>query len=243
MAQFPTVRWSADFGPKRRPIVRRSRRKPHEIHRVGNGGQRTDRFAKRIRTAQLPEGRGSAQARSESIEPSRRGFSARRRAWLGASKPKTGKGVPPADRTAPARPSPHRAGTPKFRPNSLATDPDQRLARIATEPFPNRGPARSGAPRPRPRSRTRGLSDSTTRPARSASNRRTIRANAITPPSCRSPAKVPQLGQFVPDPIFAEHSGHVHYVRKVLAASTMILPGATFDLLDRCLRGGLVLHD
>ena len=43
MAQFPTVRWSADFGPKRRPIVRRSRRKPHEIHRVGNGGQgRTD---------------------------------------------------------------------------------------------------------------------------------------------------------------------------------------------------------
>ena len=50
-----------------------------------------------------------------------------------------------------------------------------------------------------------GLSDNTTRPARSASNRRTIRANTIKPRSCHSSPKVPQRGQFVPDPIFAEH--------------------------------------
>ncbi len=32
--RFPTVRWSAQIGPKSRPMVRRSRRKPHEIQKV-----------------------------------------------------------------------------------------------------------------------------------------------------------------------------------------------------------------
>jgi hypothetical protein len=42
--------------------------------------------------------------------------------------------------------------------------------------------------------------------AASASDRTTIRAGAITPRSCRSSAKAPQRGQFVPDRIFAEHT-------------------------------------
>ena len=54
----------------------------------------------------------------------------------------------------------------------------------------------------------RRLSDNTTRPARSASNRRTIRARTITPRSCHSSPTVPQRRQFVPDRIFAEHRGH-----------------------------------
>jgi hypothetical protein len=54
--------------------------------------------------------------------------------------------------------------------------------------------------------RSTGVADGTTRPARSASERRTIRADTITPRSCHSPAKVPKRGQFIPDPIFAEHS-------------------------------------
>jgi hypothetical protein len=51
----------------------------------------------------------------------------------------------------------------------------------------------------------RGLSDNTMRTARSASIRRTIRANAITARSCHRSVNVPQRGQTVPDPIFAEH--------------------------------------
>jgi len=74
------------------------------------------------------------------IEPTTRGFSAQRRAQFGASKAKTGKGFPRRRPNRPARPSPYRTVTPKFRPNPRGADPDQRLARIATEPLPNRQP-------------------------------------------------------------------------------------------------------
>ena len=43
IARFPTVRWSAQFGPKSRPIVRRSRRKLHEMQKVESGGQGRNR--------------------------------------------------------------------------------------------------------------------------------------------------------------------------------------------------------
>ena len=51
----------------------------------------------------------------------------------------------------------------------------------------------------------RHLSNNTTRPARSASNRRTIRTSTITSRSCHSSPTAPQRHQCVPDPIFAEH--------------------------------------
>ena len=50
------------------------------------------------------------QCRSESIKPSTRGFSIRRRARLGASKPKTGKGFRRYGPNRPVRPSPSRTG-------------------------------------------------------------------------------------------------------------------------------------
>ena len=50
----------------------------------------------------------------------------------------------------------------------------------------------------------RGLTDSTTRPARSASNRRMIRTKTITLRSCHSSAKAAPRGQSSQDRIFAE---------------------------------------
>jgi len=74
------------------------------------------------------------------IEPSTRGFSVRLRAQFGASKPKTGKDFLPGGPNRRSRPSLSRTGTPEFRPNPRGPDPDQRLARIATERFPSPGP-------------------------------------------------------------------------------------------------------
>ena len=113
--RFPIVRWSADFGAKSRPMVRRSRRKPHGIQKLG------------------------VVAR-DGIEPSTRGFSVRRRARFGASKSKTGKGFPPVRPNRPSRPSPSRTGTVRTRLNFAAPQRGQRLTGIATEPFPNRAP-------------------------------------------------------------------------------------------------------
>jgi len=76
----------------------------------------------------------------DGIEPSTRGFSIQRRARFGASKPKTANGIFTGRPNRPRRPSPCRTGTPKFRPNSRGPDPVQRLARIASEQFPNRQP-------------------------------------------------------------------------------------------------------
>ena len=76
----------------------------------------------------------------DGIEPSTRGFSVRRRPGFRASKPKTGDEFSRGRPNRPARPSPCRTGTPKFRPNSRGPDPVQRLAGIATELFPNRAP-------------------------------------------------------------------------------------------------------
>jgi hypothetical protein len=72
----------------------------------------------------------------------------------------------------------------------------------------------------------RGLSDSATRPARSASNRRTIRANTITPRSCHGAARVPQRGQFVSDRIFAEYRRRIfRFAPHPQASSTRPLEG------------------
>lgn len=77
------------------------------------------------------------------IEPTTRGFSVRRRARFGASKRKTGDELSLGRPNRPVRPSPSRTGALKFRPNSWGPDPVQRLARIATELFPNCAPAHS----------------------------------------------------------------------------------------------------
>ena len=68
----------------------------------------------------MPAGRGPRKARVH--QPSTRGFSIQRRARFGANKPKTANGFP------------------RDRPNSRGPDPVQRLARIASEQFPNRQP-------------------------------------------------------------------------------------------------------
>jgi hypothetical protein len=80
----------------------------------------------------------------DGIEPSTRGFSRRRRAGFGASKPKTGDEFSRGRPNRPARPSLFRTEPLKFRSTSWLLDPVQRLARIATERFPNRAP--NGAP-------------------------------------------------------------------------------------------------
>ena len=80
-----------------RAMVRRSRRKPHAFHGVGSGGH--------TRRARI------GPSRSESIEPSTRGFSIRRRARFGANKTKkrnefsTGR----PNRPAPTEPIPNPA--------------------------------------------------------------------------------------------------------------------------------------
>jgi hypothetical protein len=72
----------------------------------------------------------------------------------------------------------------------------------------------------------RGLTNSTTRPARSASNRRTIRTKTITLRSCHSSAKAAPRGQFIQDRIFAEDTG---YRRR---GSTWSARGAIISDLD-----------
>ena len=76
----------------------------------------------------------------DGIEPSTRGFSVRRSAQFGASKPKTAKKISTRRPNRPTRPSLYRAPrelTDRTRPSAHAL---QRVARIATELFPNRTP-------------------------------------------------------------------------------------------------------
>jgi len=128
----------------------------------------------------------------DGIEPSTRGFSIQRRARFGASKSKTGNGFPLDRPNRPARPSPYRTARAVAR-LEFCKCPARSTAyrhrdRTLSEPRTERGPAGSGTPHPRPRSRRRGLIASTTRPAKSASNRRTIRGNTITPQLGDGPA-------------------------------------------------------
>jgi len=76
----------------------------------------------------------------DGIEPSTRGFSVRRRARFGASKPKSGDASPPRRPNRPTRPSLCRTGTGNSGRARSVAHAGQRLARIATEPFPNRQP-------------------------------------------------------------------------------------------------------
>ena len=73
------------------------------------------------------------------IEPPTRGFSVRRRARVGASKPKTGNAFSGGRPNRPARPTypEPEPGEPAHDPRP---DPVQRLARLATEPSPNGSP-------------------------------------------------------------------------------------------------------
>ena len=76
----------------------------------------------------------------DGIEPSTRGFSVRRRARLGVSKPKTGHAFPRKRPNHPARLSLCRTGTENPGRVRLTRHVVQRLRRIATEPGPNRAP-------------------------------------------------------------------------------------------------------
>jgi len=73
----------------------------------------------------------------DGIEPSTRGFSVRRRARFGASKPKTGEEFSLRRPNRPGRPSLFRTGTGKSCLIFAAPKCGQRLATVATEPFPN----------------------------------------------------------------------------------------------------------
>ncbi len=125
----------------------------------------------------------------------------RRRARFGASKSKERNRFPRRRPSRSLQPSPYRTGTPKFRPNSDRTVRRTRRPELRCSSF--------GKPRRRKRfsasTDRRRLSGNTTRRARSASNRRTIQANTITPRSCHRSVKVPLRRQCVPDSIFAEH--------------------------------------
>jgi len=74
------------------------------------------------------------------IEPSTRGFSRRRRARLGASKPKKRNEFSTSRPNRLARPSPYRTGAGKSCLSLAVPHPGQRLAGVATELFPNRAP-------------------------------------------------------------------------------------------------------
>ena len=76
----------------------------------------------------------------DGIEPSTRGFSVRRRGRFGASKPKTRDAFSRRRPNRTARPSLSRTGTRNFGRARSVAHAGQRLARIATEPFPNRRP-------------------------------------------------------------------------------------------------------
>ena len=75
-------------------------------------------------------------ARDE-IEPSTRGFSVRQRTRFGASKPKKRNAFSASRPNCPARPNPYRTETRNSERSRLSAHAGQRLARIATEPFPN----------------------------------------------------------------------------------------------------------
>ena len=76
----------------------------------------------------------------DGIEPSTRGFSRRRRGRFGASKPKTGDEFSRGRPNRPRRPSPYRTEPRNSDRTARGPDSVQRLARIATERFPNRAP-------------------------------------------------------------------------------------------------------
>ena len=137
--RFPTVRWSARKRPIRRPIVRGSPRKLHEIPEVGSGGQgQTNSPGANLDMRSMPKERGPGKARVH--QPSTRGFSITRRARLGARKAKKRNVFPRGRPNRPARPSLFRApgaGTDRL---AQQVQQAQRRRRIAIELGPNRIP-------------------------------------------------------------------------------------------------------
>ena len=96
-----------------------------------------DRFAKRIRTAQLPEGRGSACADPSQSNQRHADFQYNGEAGSARVSRRPGTSFRWADRTArPTEPIPNRSR--EFRRNHAAPSRSQRLSGISTEHFPNR---------------------------------------------------------------------------------------------------------